>query len=67
MRYLKFHKLEFEAIPESEWREKFWELLLYEPALVLGDSIGLCEEFPFNFEVTTDEPLIMKPMPLAKD
>jgi hypothetical protein len=48
---LKFHKIKFEAIPESEWHKKFWDLLPFEPALVFGDSIGLCEEFPFDFEV----------------
>jgi hypothetical protein len=45
----------------------FWELLLYEPALVFGDSIGLCADYPIDFEVTNPEPLIMKPMPLARD
>lgn len=66
MRYLKLNKLTFEAVPNKEWYKYFWELLLYEPALVFGDSIGLCEEFPFDFKVLDENPLKMKPMPLAR-
>jgi hypothetical protein len=41
--------------------------LLYEPALVFGDAIGLCEEYPFDFEIMDDTPIRMKPTPLAKE
>jgi hypothetical protein len=67
LRYLKLHKITFEAVPKEEWYLYFWELLLYEPALVFGDSIGLCEEFPFDFTILNDNPFRMKPMPLAKE
>ena len=33
---------------------------------MFGDAIGLCEEYPFHFEVSNNEPLIMKPMPFPK-
>ena len=63
---MKFHKTTFNAVPKEYWYKYFWELLLYEPALVFGDAIGLCEEYPFHFEVSNNEPLIMKPMPFPK-
>lgn len=43
LRYLKFNKTTFQAVPEEVWYLYFWELLLYEPALVFGDAIGLCK------------------------
>ena len=57
LRYMKFHKVTFPAVPEEVWYRYFWELLPFEQALVYGDAIGLCARYPFDFEVTDPEPL----------
>lgn len=53
-------------MPESDWGKYFRDLLEFEPALVWGDAIGHCPEFPFTFEVTDPSRLIMKPMPYPR-
>lgn len=63
---MKLHKVTFPEVSPSEWHKYFWDLLEVEPALVFGDAIGLCSEFPFVFEVADSTPIIMKPTPLAK-
>lgn len=66
LRYMKFHKVKFSEVSEDKWHIYFRDLLQFEPALVFGDAIGYCPEFPFAFEVLDDSPLVMKPMPYPR-
>ena len=39
-RYYKFHKIKFDAIPETLWPTYYHKLVALEELFVVGDAIG---------------------------
>ena len=63
LRYLKFHKMTFPAVPRDKWYHLFADLALLEQCFVVGGAIGEVHEFPFVFDlVEPDKPIRAKPI-----
>ena len=52
---MKFHEMEFPAVPREEWDCYFRDLVQLESCFTVGSALGHVRDQPFVFELTDRE------------